>query len=237
MGVNPMISYIANINTSQIIQKVCKRQNILILNSQEVETNIAQYIKETKVNFNLIKYLIIDLSIITNSETEIIECIYNFSKIYTKTRIIILAPNYNEQDIILTSLYELGFYNIINDFDNEIIEEKLITALSEKGIQKSESKRFKKRIEVIQKENKIKKLIEKIKIITIKLTKRNKIEKESKSDMPSNKVYLFSLLLEAVTRLVKFISYLLIFILTSIGLTILLNGELRELIFQIFGLK
>lgn len=232
-----MISYIANINTSQIIQKVCKRQNILILNSQEVETNIAQYIKETKVNFNLIKYLIIDLSIITNSETEIIECIYNFSKIYTKTRIIILAPNYNEQDIILTSLYELGFYNIINDFDNEIIEEKLITALSEKGIQKSESKRFKKRIEVIQKENKIKKLIEKIKIITIKLTKRNKIEKESKSDMPSNKVYLFSLLLEAVTRLVKFISYLLIFILTSIGLTILLNGELRELIFQIFGLK
>ena len=237
MGVNPMISYIANINTSQIIQKVCKRQNILILNSQEVETNIAQYIKETKVNFNLIKYLIIDLSIITNSETEIIECIYNFSKIYTKTRIIILAPNYNEQNIILTSLYELGFYNIINDFDNEIIEEKLITALSEKGIQKSESKRFKKRIEVIQKESKIKKLIEKIKSNTIKLTKKNKIEKESKSDMPSNKVYLFSLLLEAVTRLVKFISYLLIFILTSIGLTILLNGELRELIFQIFGLK
>lgn len=232
-----MISYIANINTSQIIQKVCKRQNILILNSQEVETNIAQYIKETKVNFNLIKYLIIDLSIITNSETEIIECIYNFSKIYTKTRIIILAPNYNEQNIILTSLYELGFYNIINDFDNEIIEEKLITALSEKGIQKSESKRFKKRIEVIQKESKIKKLIEEIKSKTIKQAKTNKIEKESKSDMPSNKVYLFSLLLEAVTRLVKFISYLLIFILTSIGLTILLNGELRELIFQIFGLK
>ena len=134
-------------------------------------------------------------------------------------------------------MYELGFYNIINDFDNEIIEEKLITALSEKGIQKSESKRFKKRIEVIQKESKIKKLIEKIKSNTIKLTKKNKIEKESKSDMPSNKVYLFSLLLEAVTRLVKFISYLLIFILTSIGLTILLNGELRELIFQIFGLK
>ena len=140
----------------------------------------------TKVNFNLIKYLIIDLSIITNSETEIIECIYNFSKIYTKTRIIILAPNYNEQNIILTSLYELGFYNIINDFDNEIIEEKLITALSEKGIQKSESKRFKKRIEVIQKESKIKKLIEEIKSKTIKQAKTNKIEKESKSVMPSN---------------------------------------------------
>ena len=30
-----MLSYIANINTAQIIQAICKRKNILILNSQE----------------------------------------------------------------------------------------------------------------------------------------------------------------------------------------------------------
>ena len=56
-------------------------------------------------------------------------------------------------------------------------------------------------------------------------------------DMPSNSVYLFSLLLEAVTRIVKLICYVIVFVLTSIGLTILLNSELRELVFQIFGLK
>ena len=232
-----MLSYIANIDTAQIIQKVCKRKNILILNTQELDTDISQYVKEIKINFNLIKYLIIDLNSLTNSETEIVENIYNFSKLYTKTRIIILAPNYNEQNVILTNLYDLGFYNIINEFEIDKIENKLNIALSEVGIQKNDSKRFKKREEVIQKESKIKNLIDKIKSKPSKKKANKKIKEEPKSDMPSNSVYLFSLLLEAVTRIVKFICYVIVFVLTSIGLTILLNSELRELVFQIFGLK
>lgn len=232
-----MLSYIASIDTAQLIQKVCKRRNILILNNQESETDISQYVKETKINFNLIKYLIIDLNSITNSETEIIESIYNFSKIYTKTRIIILASNYNEQNIILTNLFDLGFYNIINEFEIETIENKLNIALSETGIQKNESKKFRKREEVIQRESKIKNLIDNIKSKTNKNKISKKIKEKSKNDMPSNLVYLFSLLLEAVTRIIKFICYVAVFALTSIGLTILLNSELRELVFQIFGLK
>lgn len=232
-----MLSYIASIDTAQLIQKVCKRKNILILNMQESETDILQYVKETKINFNLIKYLIIDLNSIINSETEIIESIYNFSKIYTKTRIIILASNYNEQNIILTNLFDLGFYNIINEFEIEAIENKLNIALSETGIQKNESKRFKKREEVIQRESKIKNLIDNIKSKTNKNKVSKKIKEKSKNDMPSNSVYLFSLLLEAVSRIVKFICYVVVFALTSVGLTILLNSELRELVFQIFGLK
>ena len=230
-----MLSYIANIDTAQLIQKVCKRKNILILNTQEFETDISQYVKETKVNFNLVKYLVIDLNSLTNSETEIIESIYNFSRIYTKTRIIIFASNYNEQNIILTNLYDLGFYNIINEFEVDQIENKLNIALSETGIQKNEAKRFKKQVEVIQKESKIKKLANKVK--TNKKKENQKVKEASKTDMPTNLVYLFSLLLEMITRLVKFICYVLVFILTSIGLTILLNSELRELVFQIFGLK
>lgn len=232
-----MLSYIANIDTSQIIQKICKRKNILILNAQESETDILQYVKETKINFNLIKYLVIDLNSLINSETEIIENIYNFSRIYTKTRIIILASNYNDQNIILTNLYDLGFYNIINEFEVDKIENKLNIALSEVGIQRNEAKKFKKREEVIQKESKIKNIADKVKSKQINKKESKKIKEESKADMPSNLVYLFSLLLEAVTRIVKFICYLIVFILTSIGLTILLNRELRELAFQIFGLK
>lgn len=232
-----MLSYIANIDTAQIIQKICKRKKILILNTQESETDISQYVKETKVNFNLIKYLVIDLNSLSNSETEIIESIYNFSKLFTKTRIVILAPNFGEQNIILTNLYELGFYNIINELDINQIENKLNIALSETGIQKNESKKFKKREEVIQKESKMHNLIEKIKSKPSKKKVNKKLKEESKSDMPSNSVYLFSLLLEVVTRTVKFICYVVVFILTSIGLTILLNSELRELVFQIFGLK
>ena len=232
-----MLSYIANIDTAQLIQKVCKRKNILILNTQDIKTDLSKYVKEIKINFNLIKYLIIDLNSLTNSEMEIVENIYNFSKLYTKTRIIILAPNYDEQNIILTNLYDLGFYNIINEFEIDKIENKLNIALSEVGIQKNDAKRFKKREKVIQKDSKIKNLIDKIKSKPRKKKATKKIKEESKNDMPSNSVYLFSLLLEAVTRIVKFICYVIIFVLTSIGLTILLNRELRELVFQIFGLK
>ena len=180
----PMLSYIASIETAQLIQKICKRKNILILNTQESETDISQYVKETKINFNLIKYLIIDLNSLTNSETEIIENIYNFSKLYTKTRIIILAPNYNEQNVILTNLYDLGFYNIINEFEIDKIENKLNIALSEVGIQKNDSKRFKKREEVIQKESKIKNLIDKIKSKPSK-KKVNKKIYNSKKNVPN----------------------------------------------------
>lgn len=232
-----MLSYIANIDTAQLIHKVCKRRNILILNTQEKITDILQYVKETKINFNLIKYLVIDLNSISNSEAEIVENIYNFSKLYNKTRIIILASNYDEQNIILTNLYDLGFYNIINEVEFDKIEKKLNIALSEQGIQKNESKKFKKRENVVQKENKIEKLFTKIKSKTDILKKNKKEKQDIKTDMPSHLVYLFSLLLEAITRLVKFICYVLVFVLTSIGLTILLNQELRELVFQIFGLK
>ena len=107
-----MLSYIANINTGQIIQKICKRKNILILNTQESETDILQYVKETKVNFNLIKYLVIDLNSLSNSETEIIESIYNFSKLFTKTRIVILAPNYDEQNIVMNTFNYQTFNKI-----------------------------------------------------------------------------------------------------------------------------
>lgn len=229
-----MISYIASVDMANIIQKICKRKNILILNSQETETDLKKYVKETKINFNLIKHLIIDLSVITNSESEIIESIYNFSKLYTKTKIIILATGYEEQNAILTDLFDLGFYNIINEFESDKIETKLNMAL-ENGLSKNDAKKFKKIQEIVPKNNKVQKVVSKLKIE--KLNTKLKQIKESKSDMPDNKVYLFSLLLESVTRLVKLICYLMVFGLTSVGLTILLNGELREMVFQIFGLK
>ena len=117
-----------------------------------------------------------------------------------------------------------------------MIETKLNTALSENGIQKNESKKFKKREVIVQKESKLKNFISKAS--NENKTKESKINKQTlRDDMPTHSVYLFSLLLEAITRLVKLICYLAVFGLTSVGLTIILNQELREIVFQIFGLK
>ena len=72
--------------------------------------------------------------------------------------------------------------------EKEQIKEKLSIALGD-GIQKNDAKKFKKREEVKQKESKVKKVISKIKI-----NKPSKKVKEESADIPSNRVYLFSLL-------------------------------------------
>ena len=69
----------------------------------------------------------------------------------------------------------------------------------------------------------------------IKVIESNKIRETQ--DQTSTGVYFFALLIEALTRLIKLIGYVAVFILTSIGITILLNAELRDMVFQILGLE
>ena len=139
-----MLNYIATENTAKLIQKICKNQNILILYEKQKITNLYNFLKETKVNFNLVKQFIIEIGCLEDSESEIIESICNFSKLHINTRIIILVQGIDNQSNLLTGLYDNGIYNIINEMDELEIERQLIKALSEEGIQKKEVKRFEK---------------------------------------------------------------------------------------------
>ena len=233
-----MLNYIATENTAKLIQKICKNQNILILYEKQKITNLYNFLKETKVNFNLVKQFIIEIGCLEDSESEIIESICNFSKLHINTRIIILVQGIDNQSKLLTGLYDNGIYNIINEMDELEIERQLIKALSEEGIQKKEVKRFEKIEEI--KNKKIPKVKQNKTVEIGKQNDRN-IEQVAPNqslmlEQPKG-VYFFALILEAITRLIKLIGYIAIFILTSIGITILLNSELREVVFQIFGLK
>ena len=55
-----MLSYIASNPMEDLIQNVCNELKITIL-SRIGKIDFLQYIKETKVNFKLIKYIVIDL--------------------------------------------------------------------------------------------------------------------------------------------------------------------------------
>lgn len=222
-----MLSYIANIQTAQILQNICKRKNILILNEKTTEIDIKNYLKEPTINFNLMKYLFIDVSLLKNSKKEIVESIYEFSKQYKNIRIIIYAKGFNNQDILLTNLYDLGFYNIINENDNTLVETK-INKIIETGLNKKDTRKHEKKREEKQKKSILKTVEKKI---------RSKILSENtKTENIPKEVYFFSLIIETIVKLLKFIFYLLIFILTSIGLTILVNKELRYMLLQILGL-
>ena len=70
-----MLSYIASNSISNLIENICVENNIMILSRKIEELDFLKYIKQTKVNFNLIKFLIIDLNQIKDTEEEFINSI------------------------------------------------------------------------------------------------------------------------------------------------------------------
>ena len=224
-----MLSYIASNSTEELIVQVCQKLQITILNHVE-EVDFLKYIKETKVNFKLIKYIIIDLEALKGTEENQINAICYFKELYPNIRIIILANGYGEQNIILTSLYEQGVYNIINTNELEKIREELEKSLTTEGISKQESKRFRK-----LEDNKRKRIWNSKKAIAkIKNKELNKKIKNKPKTLVNTSVYFFILLTRAITKLLELAGIIIIFGLTSLGLTILFNEPLRNMIVQIF---
>lgn len=227
-----MLSYIASNPMEDLIQNVCNELKITIL-SRIGKIDFLQYIKETKVNFKLIKYIVIDLKSLKGTNEKKINSISYFSEIYPNIRIVILASGYENQNIILTNLYEKGIYNIINSENLKQVKEELKKALTLDGISKKESKRFKV-IKVKEKKSKKNKYFNKLimKKNNKKLNiKKNEIQAENTS------IYFFTLLIQAITKLLEFLGTVIIFGLTSLGLTIIFNESLRNIVFQILGLK
>ena len=233
-----MLSYIASNSTAEVIKNVCKEQNITILNQEVEEIDFFKYIKQTKVNFNLVKYFVIELKQIKNTEDEIINSIKYFKEMYVNTRLIIIAKGYDNQNIILTTLYENRIFNIINNSDEQQIKVEIEKCLLGNGLQEKDAKRF-KRIEEVKVDKKVKfNIIPKLKE---KFANQEKVQKPSKNIEAQNQinssVYFFAVLVDAIKSLVRLLCYIAIFILTSVGLTFLFNEELRNVIFQILGLK
>ncbi len=231
-----MLSYIASNSTARLIKDICKEQNITILNQEVEEIDFLKYIKQTKVNFNLIKYLIIDLSQLKNTEDEVINSIKYFKEMYINTRIIVIAKGYDNQNVILTNLYENNIYNIVNAIDETQVKEEIRKCLSQEGLQEKDARRFKKiEIEKVDKKLKYQDFLFKLKEKFKSREKQNK-NIETQNQINSS-VYFFAILMDAIKNLVRLVCYISVFVLTSLGLTFLFNDELRNMVFQILGLK
>ena len=133
--------------------------------------------------------------------------------------------SYNNNYLLLEQLYQLKIYNIVDTDLVQNIEKQMLDALSEKGIQKKQVRRF----DIQEQEKKIKKNKQKEKLKYTITNIKKKIKKENMHEK-SNVYFLF---LETVTRIVKLLSYILFFILTSIGITVLFNENLRNMMLQI----
>lgn len=229
-----MISYIASNSMDRLIKSICQEQHITILNQEVEEIDFLKYIKQTKVNFNLIKYFIIDINQLKNTEDEIVNSIKYFKEMYSNTRIIIIAKGYDSQNNILTALYENGIYNIANNNEEQELKQEIKNCLTQ-GLQEKDAKKF-KRIEKIKIDKKAK-----YKNLILKLKGKNKKQpneqelKERTQKQISSSVYFLAIFVDVVKSLVRLLCYIAVFILTSVGLTFLLNEELRNMVFQIFN--
>lgn len=220
-----MLNYIAKDKVREAIERVCKDKNILILYKTDYSVNIEEYIKETNVNFNVIRYFVIDINCILNVE-KLPKIMSQLKIMYPMIRIIVIA-SYKDNSLLLEQLYQMQIYNLVDADLIETLEKQLIEALSDKGIQKNQVKTFDKQEQekILKKNERKKELKLKTKSI-INFFIRGNTHK-------SNNVYFF--LLEVITKIVKLIIGILFFILTSIGITVLFNEQLRNLLIQIFN--
>mgnify|MGYP000183021066 len=71
------------------------------------------------------------------------------------------------------------------------------------------------------------------------MKKNKKLNSEGieKTQVNNTSVYFFTLLIQAVDKLLELLGTAIIFGLTSLGLTIIFNESLRNIVFQMLGLK
>lgn len=138
-----MIFYIASPTYQQVIHKTIQESG-LILEGYECTRDIylRKYVKENLAKLDNLELLIIDLYAINDTENEICEAIDTLKIMANNTRIIILACNRVEGDMLLTKLFQSAIFDIINTDDfNEIREELRYCMLQ--GKQYKDAIRFK----------------------------------------------------------------------------------------------
>ena len=119
--------------------------------------------------------------------------------------------------------------------DIKSVANDLKKSLISDGLSKKDSKKFKK-IEII-KAKKSSKFRENITKLRVQNKERKSNNESIEKTQVNSSVYFFTLLIQALNKLLELLGTAIIFGLTSLGLTIIFNESLRNAVFQIFGLK
>lgn len=126
-----MIFYIASETYHEVIRSTIERCGLLIL-GQEVTNDFffLKYIKQRIAVMAEVDQLVVDLSALKDMDEEIIQAIENYRMMYDRTRIIILATNRRAGDDLLSSLFQLGLYNLVLTEDYLVLKQELELCLT-----------------------------------------------------------------------------------------------------------
>lgn len=159
---------------------------------KDYTNSIKEYMSKAR-SLNHLEYVIIDLSILTDNQIDLIRSLIKLRSQLPNTRIIILALNVMYSDSVITELIKNQFFNIIIGENEYIIETNIRNCFSEDGMKYSQiSKYIKSKSEqnFLQKcKDRIKFYIERKKRKRISEIEEINIDESTEHDEQDNNLY------------------------------------------------
>ncbi len=125
----------------KLISEVLQENNINDFQILTSVNNLYNFISTELRSLNNFTQLIIDISSITDTESQIIDTIVTLKTIYQSIRITILAIGYSEGNTLLSKLFSESIFNFVTAKDYFLQKEELIKCLTA-GNTYSDSIRF-----------------------------------------------------------------------------------------------
>lgn len=130
-----MIIYIATHGNNRIITEAVDEANEQILKGYvEAEFDLKNFVTNEMEKLSIADTFIIDLSVLKDSEQQIIDTLNSYRLLNDSKKIIVLAPYKKEGDNILSEIVSLAIYNLVvydEDSDMDEVKEDLVYCLRE----------------------------------------------------------------------------------------------------------
>lgn len=109
-----MILYIVSHHFSQVICEASEECNLNILRAiVDSKFSFSQFLKQQLSQLQSANILLLDLSCLTDTDEEIIMTLTSFRLLYEESKVIVVAPNREVGDKLLSEIFSMGIYDII----------------------------------------------------------------------------------------------------------------------------
>lgn len=200
--------------TKKLISKYINIKDCVI---DIIDEDFSIYVDKKLMNKNLekISKIIIDITNFNDKKENILNSVARIKVIYN-IQIIIIAIGYKIGDELLSEFFKIGIYDFVISDDNSYQDEELRKSMQ--GNNYKDALKFK----IDNKKN------NKIKNLKIKNIKRKK-------QVSKEKILLtcFSMIKNTFSSVLKLLFYTVIMTLISIGATVIVNSNLRNILIQI----
>lgn len=138
-----MVFYIASTTYKEVINRTIKEADVILTGAVSTdEIFLLKYVKENGNQLSGLDMLVIDLSCCQDVDDEIVQALEQIRILDYETRIIIIAANRSEGDVLLTKCFQMSIYNIICTDDFLEIKNQLSFCLTV-GMEYKDAIRFK----------------------------------------------------------------------------------------------